>query len=448
MDEGFVAGKPRLWLGFVLFLVLIFCPTPSPAEADSTVTLTNGAMPVVVAQGGLLSQPYGLAFSPHGDLYVSNVTGNSVTKIVLTSGALSTFASGFPGNIGLRGIAFDPNGNLYGSDFATSTIEMISPQGVESQYADFTTVGARPMGLTYDQGNLYSAAWGNGAVYRVGAGVLVDTGSNFIEGLTHDVAGNLYLTNGSNGTVYKITTQGTKSVFATGLENPVGIASDVQGNLYVSSLDTGVISKITSGGTVSTFASGFSHPDGLAVFDGNLFVADSGTNSIIKLPLQRPDLSPSHVRATPGNHRATISWAPGPIDPRAYFVPPVYTVHLVIYSFKGYWNGGPSCTTSRTSCTVSGLTNGQKYWVNVTETNASGSANAFHATTVTPVSMAVTTTTVTAVTTTTVSTATATTSTLPSPVRAKKHQLNWSVYLLALLVALLLLVIYIRRSRR
>ena len=432
-----------LWTGFALFLVLILGLAPSTARADSAVTLTNGATPVVVAQGGLLSQPYGLAFSPHGDLYVSNVTGNSVTKIVLTSGVLSTFASGFPGNMGLRGLAFDPSGNIYGSDFATETIEMISPQGVLSQYADYTTAGNRPMGLTYDQGNLYSAAWGNGAVYRVGSGVLVDTGSNCIEGLTHDVAGNLYLTNGSNGTVYKITAQGNKSVFATGIANPVGIAIDIQGNLYVSSLDTGVISKITSSGTVSTFASGFTHPAGLVVFDGNLFVADSGTNSIAKLPLQRASLSPSHVRAIPGNHSATISWDPAPIDPRELFVPPVFTVDLIIHSFNGYWHGGPSCTTSSTTCTVSGLTNGQKYWVNVTETNASGSTEAFHATSLTPVSITITVATVTS------TTAPTTTSTLPSPVHATKHQSSWLVYLAALLItALFLFIVYTRRSRR
>jgi len=429
-----------LWTGFALFLVLILGLTPSTARANSAITLASGATPIVVAQGGLISYPYGLAISSQGDLYVSSATRNTVTKIVLLSGALSTFASGFDG---LRGLAFDPNGNLYGSDFLSSTIEMVSPQGVRSQYADFTTAGAGPLGLTYDQGHLYSAAWGGG-VYRVGTGVFANTGNNLSEGLTHDGAGNLYLTNGSNGTVYKITTQGNVSIFATGLENPVGIASDFQGNLYVSSLDVGVISKITSGGTVSRFASGFTHPDGLAVFDGNLFVADSGTNSIVKLPLQRGGLS--HVRATPGNNLATIAWDPAPIDPIAYFVPPVYKVNLVVYSFNGYWHGGPSCTTSSTSCTIRGLTNGQKYWVNVSETNIGGT-EAFHATTVTPVSIAGSSTTVATVTTST--TTATTTSTLAPALRAQKHHHSWLGYAFALLMAALILVaVYIRRSRR
>jgi glucose/arabinose dehydrogenase len=436
---------PWASLGVLLTFTLILVPTS--ARADNVISLSNGAIPLVVAEGGLLSHPYGLAFSPQGELYVSNTTANSVIKVGLSGGTQSTFASGFPGNVGLRGLAFDSSGNLYGSDVATETIQMFTPQGVESQYADFTTAGSRPMGLTYDQGNLYSAASGIGSVYRVGTGVLVNTGINYVEGITHDVAGNLFFTNGSTGTVFKLTLQGTVSVVATGINNPVGIAADLQGNLYISSLDTGVISKITSSGTVSTFASGFTNPEGLAIFDGNLFVANSGTNSIVKLPLTRVELSSSQVRAIPGDRRATISWVPVPIDPRALFVPPVYTVRLIEHSYTGYWNGGPSCTTSRTSCIVRGLTNGQTYWVNVTETTASGYFDAFHATTVTPVSIAATTTTTSATESTT--TSIATTTTVLAPVRAKRHHSGWTVYWLALsLGALLLLATYIRRLRR
>src|SRR5438128_4681098 len=64
---------------------------------------------------------------------------------------------------------------------------------------------------------------------------------------------------------------------------PKGLAFDDKGNLFVADSGTGTILKFTPEGTRSTFASGLNAPIGLA-FDvaGNLFVADKEIGTIFK----------------------------------------------------------------------------------------------------------------------------------------------------------------------
>lgn len=87
--------------------------------------------------------------------------------------------------------------------------------------------------------------------------------------------GDLYVVDGSTGVIFRFTPDGTKSTFASGLDQPAGLAFDRTGNLFVAENGTGSILKFTLGGTKSTFASGLASPAGLA-FDssGSLFVTD------------------------------------------------------------------------------------------------------------------------------------------------------------------------------
>ncbi len=85
----------------------------------------------------------------------------------------------------------------------------------------------------------------------------------------------LYVVDGSTGAILKFTPDGTKSTFASGLDQPAGLAFDRTGNLFVVESATGSILKFAPDGTRSTFASELASPAGLA-FDnsGNLFVTD------------------------------------------------------------------------------------------------------------------------------------------------------------------------------
>jgi len=96
--------------------------------------------------------------------------------------------------------------------------------------------------------------------------------------LTFDSAGNLFVADGRS--VSKFTVDGTKSTFATGLQEPLSLSFDSKGNLFVSDVGSNSIYKLTPEGKKSTFASGISSV-GMA-FDrsGNLFV--SHDDSIFK----------------------------------------------------------------------------------------------------------------------------------------------------------------------
>ena len=86
----------------------------------------------------------------------------------------------------------------------------------------------------------------------------------------------LYVTDLTAGTIFKFAPDGSKSIFASGLDTPAGLAFDRTGNLYVAERLSGTILKFAPDGTKSTFASGLSSPTALS-FDGlgNLFVTES-----------------------------------------------------------------------------------------------------------------------------------------------------------------------------
>ena len=91
----------------------------------------------------------------------------------------------------------------------------------------------------------------------------------------HSAPGDLYVADTGTGTIYKSSSEGTKSIFASGLAGPTGLPFDRAGNLFVATGD-GKILKISPDRLRSTFASGLSMPGALA-FDGagNLFVTES-----------------------------------------------------------------------------------------------------------------------------------------------------------------------------
>jgi DNA-binding beta-propeller fold protein YncE len=89
-----------------------------------------------------------------------------------------------------------------------------------------------------------------------------------------------------------------RTPFALGLSSPVGLAFDSAGNLFVANAGTNSILKFTPEGVRTTFASDLADPAGLA-FDstGNLFVA-AGRSDGFSRPGEIYKFTPGGVRTT------------------------------------------------------------------------------------------------------------------------------------------------------
>jgi sugar lactone lactonase YvrE len=100
-----------------------------------------------------------------------------------------------------------------------------------------------------------------------------------------DRAGNLYVTySGTRGqqvpvSIFRVSPNGTRETFATGIVNPTSMAVDPTGRLFVSSRFEGTVYRLTDDGSAEVFATDLGVACGLAFAqDGTLFVGDrSGT---------------------------------------------------------------------------------------------------------------------------------------------------------------------------
>jgi sugar lactone lactonase YvrE len=216
---------------------------------------------------------------------VSTVAGAAaVTGGADGIGAAAQFGS--PSNL-----ASDSAGNLYVTDTTNHAIRKITPAGVVSTLAG--QAGASP-----------------GAVDGLGPAARF----NFPHGLALDTAGNVYVADGNNNTLRKITPAGLVSTLAgspgssgsadgTGatarFHAPRGVAVDTAGNIFVVDGLNNTVRKVTPGGTVSTFAgaagvfgsadgtgaaASFRSPSGIVIdASGNLLVVDSGNHTIRRI---------------------------------------------------------------------------------------------------------------------------------------------------------------------
>jgi len=333
----------------------------APGAVVSTLAGTPGVVGSAdgTGSGAQFNNPTGIAVDSSGNVYVAD-TGNDSIRMITPGGVVSTLAGGTYGSADGTGsaaqfakpsaMAMDGSSNLYVVD--EGTIRKVAPGGIVT-----TLITTSVSGLTVDaSGNIFAVNSQEGEIFRItpggaisvvagvanGVGSADGTGASARfknpYGVAVDRSGNVYVADSSNATIRKIAPGGIVSTLAgragiLGSANgtgsaanflfPYGVAVDASGNVYVSESDNKMIRKITPGGVVTTLAgtppaggftlagasagggdgtgaaAEFGSPAGIAVDSGgNLFVADSGYDSIRKIT---PSGVVTTVAGNPGN---------------------------------------------------------------------------------------------------------------------------------------------------
>ncbi len=255
-----------------------------PGSADGPGSLASFDSPEGIASDGL----------PTPSLYVAD-TGNHVVRLVTLVGSVTTVAGNPPqaGSANGTGAAARfraPAGvALIGDDVFVADTENHTIRKIDSAGVATTIAGAAgspgstddpprfrfPGGITALGGELYVTDSGNNTIRRVTTAGVVTT-----------VAGDPGSTGSTDGS-------GTTALF----NNPQGIVA-LGGDLYVADSGNNTIRKVTTGGDVTTVAGSagipgsadglsavarFRSPLGIAVLGGSLYVADSGNHTIRKV---------------------------------------------------------------------------------------------------------------------------------------------------------------------
>ena len=194
--------------------------------------------------------PQGIVIDATGNFYVTDTLNHRILKVTkkgevsLLAGGKEGFANGQGSAARFSwpaGIAMDATGNLYVADSSNHRIRKVTPEG------EVSTLAGGKKGFADGQG---SAARFNGP-----------------SAIAIDAAGNLYVADGVNNRICKVTPKGEVSTLAGGRRGfadgqgsaarfwgPSGIAVDAAGNLYVVDNNNYSIRKITPKGKVSTLA--------------------------------------------------------------------------------------------------------------------------------------------------------------------------------------------------
>jgi len=275
-----------------------------------------GVVTTLAGSGGLGSEdgtgtaasfwnPTGVAVDNSGNVYVADDNSHIISKIT-PAGVVTTLAGGGGGNPNSRqgsedgtgaaatfnypsGVAVDSSRNVYVADRANNKIRKITPDGVVTTLAGSGVAGSED-------------GTGTAASFSYPSGVAVD------------ISGNVYVADGSNNKIRKITSDGVVTTLAgsarkgsrdgtaASFNYPQGVAVDGIGNVYVADGSNHKIRKVTPAGLVTTLAgsgvsgsedgtgtsASFDYPAGVAVDSiGNVYVADRGNNLIRKITISQ-----------------------------------------------------------------------------------------------------------------------------------------------------------------
>ena len=268
-----------------------------------------GADGVITTVAGSLNFPVGVALDTSGGLYLADTGSNRVRRLD-AKGLITTVAGGGSGgdggaatNASLKqpyGLAVSASGNLYIADYGNNRIRRVDANGIITTVAGNGSFGfsgdggpatnaslGGPASVGLDAfGNLYIADNSNYRVRRVATnGVIATVAGNELggysgdggaataasllspSGLALDAFGNLYIADSGNNRVREMDTNGIITTVAgvgsagffgdggaatsAGLRGPIGVALDAPGNLYIADLANSRVRKVGGSPTLA-----------------------------------------------------------------------------------------------------------------------------------------------------------------------------------------------------
>jgi hypothetical protein len=240
------------------------------AESLCNVTaITPGGTQTTIASG--LTNASALAVDNAGNLFVQNGASPYVITEIKGGGAQTNF---FSASVPIYSMAFNSAGNLFVS--AGANVFELTPGGGQSTFI-------ASAGLVEAMG--FNSAGYLIALQNVGTnGELVEYASNGVEvstlnlgvqlyslqpwtgrldgGLAINGAGDVFVA-GGDGSIFEVNPQTGISPFASGLSGAAGMAFDSAGNLLVANYSGNNIIRISTNGTKTVYASGVFFGPGL-----------------------------------------------------------------------------------------------------------------------------------------------------------------------------------------
>lgn len=211
-------------------------------------------------------------------------------------------------------VDFDTAGNKYFiSNLNSGRIQVRSNDGNLNSLTT-NAISPAPYGLEFCNGKLYACCGGLVKVFNPATGALlnnitVNTGSTFLNGIAHDTANNVYVTDFTAKKIFKIDENNNVSTLISNTVNtPNGIIYEEENNrlVYVcwgSNAKIKSVSLVTLNDSTLT-TTNLSNIDGIARDnEGNYYVSNWGGQSVVKF---LPDFSASQTVVTSLNSPADI----------------------------------------------------------------------------------------------------------------------------------------------
>ena len=258
--------------------------------------VTNAGIVTTVATNGLINggldsalfSPSGVAVDVANNLYVADSGNDRIIKVT-SAGSVSILAANVTNQLtngpfdNPTGVAVDASGNIYVANYLTNTIALVTAAGTTTTFAGSGVQG-------YNDGSALTAT------FYFPNNVAVDAGKN------------VYVSDGVNNVIRKITPAGMVTTLAgsgiagaidsTGtaasFNGPAGLTVDASGNVYVVDSNNNKIRKITAAGKVTTVAGSgkYGSRNGIAKAGSNTKLIFSTGKNILNTIYTKPVKTP------------------------------------------------------------------------------------------------------------------------------------------------------------